>query len=706
MPSPICTVNGVNASLGFVAVPASSTPTIALANTAGVSRWAISCTSTDETTTAAAINATITINIVTKTATFLAPGPGGSALIFKSVVNNGKDAQGRNDPTLTTTFKVCVNTPLGYQVAAFGEQLEHSPSVGYIPVLNNAIRNATNTSASAGDGMVYLGGAYNVTAGDPSIVVNPDSIQVGVLQSDASHGTRGGGSQHALATTLSAGFMAPADKILLGTATALATPNTIVARDGTASTALATLTTTNVIASGTINATGSVLSPVFGSAAAGISTGSTLFRSGDAGTGTSGDVTLGSGAVTAGSGTATGVVFVRSGTVTGGTGSTGAVSLASGASAGNFASGPATVSTGATAGTVASGSANVSTGNATGTAASGQILLATGTTASTSTSGLVAVTTGSSTAGNTGALLMSTGATTGNNKTTGAISITSGGTSVLPGTSGAVSISSGNALGTSGAVSIATGTHTTTGVPGAISIGTPTVAVVNGQTGAISITTGGNTSAGAVSGAISVASGSGAVGSGPISVTSGPALGGTSGAITIETSGAGDASVKSGAVTIRTGSSAQADGVGRIRITAGAYLAGSSASPASDLALLVEGPGTTGQAGLKTPPLVLRAGDANAGAGSVAGTIMLVAGSTAQPPAAGNGSGWLLDYGTANYSYNYVGARFGGGAGVLSLRQAATAPTADVAGYCLLWFDGAALKVRLATGAVRTIQTV
>lgn len=49
---------------------------------------------------------------------------------------------------------------------------------------------------------------------DGSIVVNADDIQVGVI-TDAQHGSRGGGSLHAAATTSTAGFLSSADKTLL-----------------------------------------------------------------------------------------------------------------------------------------------------------------------------------------------------------------------------------------------------------------------------------------------------------------------------------------------------------------------------------------------------------------------------------------------------------------------------------------------------------
>ncbi len=51
---------------------------------------------------------------------------------------------------------------------------------------------------------------------DGSIVVNADDIQVGVLATDAQHGVRGGGTQHAVAVASgAAGFLSGADKALI-----------------------------------------------------------------------------------------------------------------------------------------------------------------------------------------------------------------------------------------------------------------------------------------------------------------------------------------------------------------------------------------------------------------------------------------------------------------------------------------------------------
>ena len=76
----------------------------------------------------------------------------------------------------------------------------------------------TTLTLTAGTGMTGGGDlsanrTFDVVANaDGSIVANADDIQVGILATDAQHGTRGGGTQHAVATGGANGFMSSTDK--------------------------------------------------------------------------------------------------------------------------------------------------------------------------------------------------------------------------------------------------------------------------------------------------------------------------------------------------------------------------------------------------------------------------------------------------------------------------------------------------------------
>ena len=69
----------------------------------------------------------------------------------------------------------------------------------------------------AGDGLTKTVNTLDVVGHpDGSIVANPNNVQVGVLASDAQHGVRGGGTQHAIVIAAgAAGFMSGADKTKL-----------------------------------------------------------------------------------------------------------------------------------------------------------------------------------------------------------------------------------------------------------------------------------------------------------------------------------------------------------------------------------------------------------------------------------------------------------------------------------------------------------
>lgn len=83
---------------------------------------------------------------------------------------------------------------------------------GAVRTLSSTNRTITAGAGLTGGGDLSADRTINAVANaDGSIVVNADDIQVGVI-SDAQHGTRGGGTQHAVATTSVAGFMSAADK--------------------------------------------------------------------------------------------------------------------------------------------------------------------------------------------------------------------------------------------------------------------------------------------------------------------------------------------------------------------------------------------------------------------------------------------------------------------------------------------------------------
>jgi hypothetical protein len=74
----------------------------------------------------------------------------------------------------------------------------------------------TAGAGMSGGGDLSASRTFNVVANaDGSITVNADDIMVGVLATDAQHGARGGGTQHAVATTSVAGFESAADKTKL-----------------------------------------------------------------------------------------------------------------------------------------------------------------------------------------------------------------------------------------------------------------------------------------------------------------------------------------------------------------------------------------------------------------------------------------------------------------------------------------------------------
>lgn len=235
MASPICTVNGLSTTNG-INIENNDSVTIRLADSAGVKQWSITCINTDDLQSKAFINSILSVNQVTKTATFTATdaGENGAAFIFESKINNGVDSNGRADSSLTTRFGIYILTVAGVRVAALDETIEGNSEFGWVVKFNDVIRNfgggGNVGSASAGNGLVFSGGAYNIAAADSSITVNADSIQVGTI-SASQHGNQTNASLHAAATTSANGFMSSTDKTKLDAATASATASTLALRD-------------------------------------------------------------------------------------------------------------------------------------------------------------------------------------------------------------------------------------------------------------------------------------------------------------------------------------------------------------------------------------------------------------------------------------------------------------------------------------------
>jgi len=232
MASPICEVDGFSTPDG-VDVTAGATVTISLVDTAGVGSWEIECVNTDDSITPASVNASLVVNNITKTATFTAPVLG-TATIWRSRVNSGRDINGRIDPALTTTFGVYVLSAQGNRVIAVNETTEGSSAYGWITPLNNILRNTLlSLTATAGDGLTYLAGAFNVDCTDGSITILADEIQLAPI-SATNHGNQTDPNLHALADNANAGFLSPAFWSLLDGATTNAVASTLAKRDASA----------------------------------------------------------------------------------------------------------------------------------------------------------------------------------------------------------------------------------------------------------------------------------------------------------------------------------------------------------------------------------------------------------------------------------------------------------------------------------------
>lgn len=397
MSSPTCLVN-TQSTLNGVTVTGGTDVTIELLDPAGVKQWSLQCVYTDERNNIVTINNDLVVDLTTKSAIFTAPAFDGygAALIFQSKINNGVDPNGRVDLSLTTTFGVYVLSQTGRRVHAVNETTESDSVFGWIPPINDCLRNIPITggliASDAGDGLVYALGTLNVVAADESIQVNANSIQVktdgvttitapatatltgGTLALRSSAGdisfnegyfasdvqidgfafvggdldVQGGG---VFADDLQATNLTLTGTLITGTNTSGLIVKTSD-RTGATTSKILTLNTGT-----TVSAASGAISIVSGAVATTGNSGAITLASGVTASGTSGAVTVASGAPTAG---ASGALTIASGI---GTTTSGGVALSSGA-AGSGASGGITLTTGNSA-SGAAGNISLLTGTGT-----------------------------------------------------------------------------------------------------------------------------------------------------------------------------------------------------------------------------------------------------------------------------------------------------------------------------------------------------
>jgi len=147
-PSPLVLINA-SPQINGVNITKGTTVTVTLASNAGVYAWDIFCIGTDEFTDTATINSTVNINHSINSATFSMPNYDGSALIFKSIVNNGADINGVVQPDYVTTFGTY--TLVGalrdgyvdgyFRVGAQNETTEGDAVYGWVSKFNPLFRN-------------------------------------------------------------------------------------------------------------------------------------------------------------------------------------------------------------------------------------------------------------------------------------------------------------------------------------------------------------------------------------------------------------------------------------------------------------------------------------------------------------------------------------------------------------------------------------
>lgn len=228
MTSALCTVNGSSTLNGIDLSPGASV-TIQLIDLSGVNSWLIRCISADD--LHSTTDATLTVNSVTKTATFTMPSDtNGMSFLFESIVNNQYDNINQvSVPAWRQTFVICARAPNGFRPIPRGEKLDYNPTNGWIKEVNTICRAAGIPASLPGAGLYSSGPTINIGATDGSISIAADAISVGVING-TQHGNQTAGGLHAAATTSVNGFMPASDKLKLNNATSANIADTLALR--------------------------------------------------------------------------------------------------------------------------------------------------------------------------------------------------------------------------------------------------------------------------------------------------------------------------------------------------------------------------------------------------------------------------------------------------------------------------------------------
>lgn len=163
MPNPACEVKNGGAAYvgtsGGVDVTPAATVIIRLIDTSADS-WSIECVYTDDTSVAATVTSSLTIDTTLRTATFTAP-VAGKTYIFRSRVNNGVGADGKIKSSYSTTFGVYTLTAGGDRVIAANETTEGG-AFGWVEPINNIIRSGPGGGDTLPDPTGHAGDALAV----------------------------------------------------------------------------------------------------------------------------------------------------------------------------------------------------------------------------------------------------------------------------------------------------------------------------------------------------------------------------------------------------------------------------------------------------------------------------------------------------------------------------------------------------------------